>query len=128
MMDTLERQQLYNTAWKHWGPAMQIDMLIEEMAELTQALLKARRNGITDIFDPDYHNTQVYEELADVTICLEQLETRLKKYPRPSVSHTVGVNGVAWDCVLDFREEKLTRLERRLLKSLAEKHAGIGGR
>ena len=43
MMNQQEREQLYNTAWKHWGGDLQIDILIEEMAELTQALIKDRR-------------------------------------------------------------------------------------
>jgi hypothetical protein len=45
-MDDIEVKQLYHTAWKHWGAEMQIDIYIEEMAELTQAFLKARRNGV----------------------------------------------------------------------------------
>jgi hypothetical protein len=44
-MEEIETKTLYDWAWKHWGSDAQIDVLIEEMAELTQALLKSRRNG-----------------------------------------------------------------------------------
>lgn len=53
-----------------WGEAAQIDMLFEEMAELTKAICKHRRGtgGIIPII----------EEAADVAIMLEQLIALLK--------------------------------------------------
>jgi NTP pyrophosphatase (non-canonical NTP hydrolase) len=59
-MDTLKK------AIETWGEEAQIDKAIEEMAELTKALLKGRlirRNNIKD----------VSEEIADVLIMVEQL-------------------------------------------------------
>jgi len=116
MMNQQEREQLYNTAWKHWGSDTQLDMLIEEMAELTQAILKTRRVGARFSY-------AVYEEIADVSICMEQIETQLKKYPRAGKHHngTMG-DGFDWDTVLSIRDRKLLRLQERLFQSMEEKH------
>lgn len=66
-METRDYEVLRN-AIRTFGNDSQIDMLIEEMSELTKALLKARRSG-----RKDYHMPQVLEELTDVEICLDQL-------------------------------------------------------
>ena len=50
-----------------WGEDTQVDMLIEEMSELTFALLKARRAGKGTI------TSAVVEELTDVSIVLEEI-------------------------------------------------------
>lgn len=55
---------IYTQAIKHFGESAQTDMLIEEMAELTQALLKKRRGK--------EHNVE--EEFADVMILMRQIE------------------------------------------------------
>ena len=106
MMDEYDKQQLYRAAWKHWGAEAQIDMIIEEMAELTQALLKTRRNGVV-------FSAAVFEEMADVSICFEQLLMEIEHLEKPK----------------DFykhKEQKLLRLKERLMKSMAEKHEGCG--
>lgn len=95
-MDAVEQAKLYAEAWETWGPEKQMDMLIEEMAELTQAILKARRNGV--IFSHD-----VFEEIADVGICMGQVEQQIKrigKFPQ----------------VLKMEEDKLIRLRNRLIE------------
>lgn len=61
----LNKDEIYQEAIKTWGPHMQIDMCIEEMAELTQALVKYKRGK------GDLHN--IAEEIADVSIMLEQM-------------------------------------------------------
>ncbi len=104
-MDQIEKENLYNTAWKHWGPTSQIDMLIEEMAELTHAILGTRRNGVT-------YSYAFSEEMADVIICLEQLETRMRLFPR-----TLD-KGSLWDQVLEIKEMKLKRLKERLMEDM----------
>lgn len=58
---------LYEMAIKTYGMQAQIDVAIEEMAELTKALLKTRRVGGGSIYN-------VAEEIADVEIMLEQLK------------------------------------------------------
>lgn len=80
-------------------------MVMEEMAEFTQAILKTRRNGVT-------YSYAFFEELADVVICLEQLEVILKDFPD-------GKGGFLWDDVLEKKERKLNRLYKRLMESMA---------
>jgi len=123
-MDRQEREQLYNTAWKHWGAAMQVDILIEEMAELTHALLGARRNNT-------FYTYAVSEEMADVLICLEQFEVRMKDFPTfktipDGYTDADGDSGmVRTGCIYDqvehIKESKLQRLKERLVESINEK-------
>lgn len=87
-------------AWKQWGADMQIDICIEEMAELTQAIIKTRRNGISWSY-------AVFEEIADVLLCLQQIEIELRRLPM-----TDGTP--AWGQVLSIRDAKLDRLRGRL--------------
>ena len=56
-------QQAGNT----FGSDFQTDILIEEMAELTQAIIKSRRNN------GSYCTAEIAEETADVIICLSEL-------------------------------------------------------
>lgn len=105
-MEQNERTELYKSAWCHWGASTQLDILIEEMAELTQAILKDRRKG-------ELYSYQFTEELADVLICLEQIEMQLKgNIIEPPHVHT------GWDQVLQFKTGKLFRLKERLQKSM----------
>ena len=60
---------IYEAAWKKWGAAAQIGMLMEECAELIVAANKSLRGGVfTDNFA---------EELADVSIMVEQMKCML---------------------------------------------------
>lgn len=93
MMKLKERFILYEDAWKKFGAESQMDMLIEEMAELTQAILKTRRNGVV-------FSHSILEEFADVQICMEQIGERMNK---------LGLSQ-------DFRSAKNLKLE--YLKSL----------
>jgi hypothetical protein len=67
-------RNLFSDAVELWSNSTQIDILIEEMSELTKALLKARRNG-----DPEGLSMDVLEELVDVDICLAQLRFMFEK-------------------------------------------------
>lgn len=58
--------EVYETAIKKWGEDSQIDMIVEECAELIKAIQKMRRNK-----SPEAHQA-VLEELADVRIMVEQ--------------------------------------------------------
>ncbi|MGN1222273.1 MAG: hypothetical protein ACI4TT_03470 [Christensenellales bacterium] len=73
-MTKQERNKLYKKAVEKWGEDSQLDQMIEEMAELTVAINKYKRakhfvaqkkEGVLD---------NLYEELADVKMCLEQME------------------------------------------------------
>ena len=60
------RHMILKSAIKHYGAIEQQNKAIEEMAELTQAILKTRSGN--DVLD------HVIEEIADVEIMLEQLK------------------------------------------------------
>ena len=63
-----ENNPILLKAIEHYGVNPQIDIVIEEMSELTKALLKHRRYGTADTYNA------IREELADVEICLEYIK------------------------------------------------------
>lgn len=83
--------RLYRRALDIWGPQLQIDVAIEECAELIVVLQQYRRVRRTDI--------DVAEEIADVTIMCQQLRLI---YGPERVDRAVAA--------------KLQRLEERLKK------------
>ncbi len=109
----MEKEELYTEAWRLWGGDMQLDILIEEMAELTQAIIKARRHSVT-------WNHAIFEEIADVLICLEQVETRLKALPADIDRETNRPTGYLFDIIEELKAGKLARLEERLCAAKAE--------
>ena len=62
-------ERIINRAVQFYGHTSQIDMMIEEMSELTKALLKHRR-GPAD----EAAREAVREEMADVEIMLQQMK------------------------------------------------------
>lgn len=60
-----ERAEVYMNAIEKWGADMQLTIAVEEMAELAKEICKAKR-GKTD-------SRHIAEEIADVTIMMEQL-------------------------------------------------------
>lgn len=90
----MDTDKLYDDVWNKWGAQLQVDILIEEMAELTHALLKARRSGVVLSYD-------VCAEFADVQICMEQHRRKMEM---------VGM----YDIVEKVKQTKLDRLEKRL--------------
>lgn len=74
---TQEREaQILETAIEVYGERVQIDKAIEEMSELTKALLKHRRWLITGSLNGEKLKNAadaVLEEMADVSIMLNQL-------------------------------------------------------
>lgn len=85
--------KIYWKAIEAFGEQSQIDMLIEEMAELTQAILKnRRRNNGNPLMSENLH-----EEFVDVKIVMAQIELCLMPNR------------------LEFwKEEKLKRLSERI--------------
>ena len=65
-MFTKDQIAVFNECIEKYGAEAQIDMAIEEMSELTKALLKKRR-GKGSVID-------ITDEMADVRIMLKQLE------------------------------------------------------
>jgi len=64
-----DRKDILNAAIEKYGRDSQIDIMIEEMSELTKALLKYRRSGYLDIL-----RCEIREEVADVQIMIEQMK------------------------------------------------------
>ena len=64
---------ILKSALDKWGDNMQTDILIEEMSELTKAIIKTRRAHCP------YKSFPIIEEMADVLICLEQLKLIARK-------------------------------------------------
>ena len=80
-------QEIYKSAITKYGEHTQIDMAIEEMAELTQALSKYKRGKS--------HNVE--EEIADVEIMLEQMRLIFDSKK-----------------VDEIKQEKIVRLDKRV--------------
>jgi len=102
-----ERYLIYQKAIKLWGIQSQQDLLLEEMAELTQAILKARRHGVQFSY-------LVFEEMADVEIMLEQMEFTLKNMPQMLADDP---NKNLYHLVQDCKTKKLNRLRKRVEKN-----------
>lgn len=89
-------ERIMQQAIETYGVQAQCDVAIEEMAELTKAIVKIRR--VAD----DYGKTQaarenLLEEIADVDIMIDQL--KIMRGPKQ---------------VEEYRRKKLERLDRRL--------------
>ena len=85
-----ERKAVYEKALLTWGSKAQTMMVIEEMSELTKALCKNFRGNPND--------EDIADEIADVTIMLEQLRL------------IYGLN----DLVCEHMDMKIIRLKERL--------------
>lgn len=85
-----ERKAVYEKALHTWGSKAQTMMAIEEMSELTKALCKNFRGNPND--------EDIADEIADVTIMLEQLRL------------IYGLN----DLVCEHMDMKILRLQGRL--------------
>lgn len=85
----INTEKTLKTAVETYGKEAQTDMMIEEMSELTKALLKHRRNPSAETLE------NIKEEMADVQIMLDQMRM------------IYGDNS-------GYRAEKLLRLARRL--------------
>lgn len=91
------KMNIYQQAVLEWGVEAQIDMMIEEAAELIHALSKYKRiRTLKQPFSIEV-NTTILEELADVIIMTRQMK------------YLFGVN-----LVNDHIQKKLKRLEERL--------------
>lgn len=61
----IDEQELYQKALDKWGIDLQLIMMIEECAELIQAITSLKRGGDVE---------ELIEEIADVKIMLGQME------------------------------------------------------
>ena len=91
----MNKTELLKRAINTYGVQAQKDMMIEEMSELTIAILKERR--VTGLFDREIVRENIREEMADVQIMLDQMRI------------------IYGDC-LEWHDRKLQRLNDRLDK------------
>lgn len=95
----VDYEGVLKNAVKAYGDDSQIDMAIEEMSELTKALLKYRRaKRSTETADFDTLKDNISEEVADVLITLDQL----------------GIIFGNFNEVNNYKHEKVLRLHDRL--------------
>lgn len=73
MKFTEEQKNIMQNAVRKYGVDAQDDIAIEEMSELTKAIIKNRRYKTFATLE------SIYEELADVYIMLEQIMMSLDK-------------------------------------------------
>ena len=75
IMDKEERLKIYKQAEELWGLIAQYDQAVEEMGELIVAINKYKRKCLYGEYanNPKVENALI-EEIADVKMCLEQLE------------------------------------------------------
>jgi len=85
----MNETELMKQAIHKWGRESQLDMVVEECAELIKAIQKYRRNNETN---------PIVEESVDVELMLEQLKII---FPEPELRANI-------------RTEKLARLQKHL--------------
>ena len=72
----MEERNIYQDSIDKWGETAQLDQMIEEMAELTLAISKYKRQFNDSLLD--YQKVGVmenlYTEIADVKLMIEEME------------------------------------------------------
>lgn len=91
------RTAILKQAIETYGREAQRDMMIEEMAELTKALLKERRAAPLPVSELEIAVQNILEEMADVQIVLDQMK-------------------LIYGDATDIEEKKLRRLFYRMSK------------
>lgn len=105
------KPHILNKAVDTYGAAAQTDMAIEEMSELTKALLKFRRaENNPEEYDIERKRLDIYEEIADVMIMLAQLIM-------------IYDGGFCEEELCEIIGDKVKRLEERLNKKNEVKDA-----
>ena len=75
MLTKEQRLQVYEQATSLWGVIAQYDQCIEEMGELIVAINKYKRKCLYGEYKNDEKIiNNLIEEIADVSICLEQMQ------------------------------------------------------
>lgn len=76
-----ERIKIYDRATELWGLVAQYDQCIEEMGELIVAINKYKRKVLYKEYQGDSKIIDnLVEEIADVSMCLEQMRHFFKEY------------------------------------------------
>lgn len=76
-----ERLEVYRQATELWGVVAQYDQAVEEMGELIVAINKFKRKVLYKEYKGDNSIIEnLVEEIADVSICMEQMRDFYKDY------------------------------------------------
>lgn len=76
-----ERLEVYRQATELWGLVAQYDQCVEEMGELIVAINKFKRKVLYKEYKGDNSIIEnLVEEIADVSICMEQMRDFYKDY------------------------------------------------
>jgi NTP pyrophosphatase (non-canonical NTP hydrolase) len=68
-----EQEKVLLRAWNTFGPEKQLDMLVEECAELIQAVNKLKRADDSSDEEFDKARLHLAQEIADVGIMIDQV-------------------------------------------------------
>lgn len=102
----MNKEELYKKALREWGNDSQINLAVEECAELIKVLMKHGRDLNGSTLD------EILEELADVEIMVEQMKLIFDYKEHSALKMSV----------FEFiKKRKLERLEKRLNESNNEK-------
>lgn len=101
-----DRFVTYIRALRLFGPSSQLVMAIEEMAELQKILCKIINNRFSNT---SYNRVSLVDEVADVSIMLEQVISTLKLKPSDIESR------------IEYKIEKLNKLIRKEESKKAKK-------
>ncbi len=81
MLNEQKRLEIYDKATRLWGLVAQYDQCVEEMGELIVAINKYKRKVLHKEYKGDNKIVEnLVEEIADVSICLEQMRHFFKDY------------------------------------------------
>ena len=106
-MNNIQKEQLYDELLETYGQDLQEDVAIEEMSELTKAIIKMRRakhSNNEEKRTAAYENLK--EEIADVEIMLEQL---------------ILMHHISQEELDEIKDNKLKRQQERLRGKEEEK-------
>ena len=72
----MEEKNIYKDAIDKWGETAQLDQMVEEMAELTLAISKYKRQFNDSLLDYQKQGVMenLYTEIADVKLVIEEME------------------------------------------------------
>jgi len=103
----LKEESIYAKALHLKGEVSQVDIAIEECAELIQALIKYKRlnEGPNQKYEKTLAREKVCEEIADVQIMIEQIKHNFDDGTNP-------MEPDKW--IAEYTNKKLERLRKRL--------------
>lgn len=106
-----ELESVYKRAVDVWGIEVQMGMMIEESAELIQAISKFKRSYNKSEVDKQDAYDHLCEEVADVENMIQQIRYMLDT-----------------DVIDKYKEEKLERTLKKIIKVENEKNPNTRGK